>query len=173
MSHNYLITGGAGFIGSNYADRLLSRGEQVTVFDNLARGGAERNLAWLQSKHGNSSKFSFIKGDVRDFSAVQAATRDITAVVHLAAQVAVTCSVQNPREDFEINALGTLNVLEAARISGRKPLILYSSTNKVYGGLEQHPVVEGESRYVLADLPNGVPESHVIDFHSPYGCSKG
>jgi CDP-paratose 2-epimerase len=110
---------------------------------------------------------------VRDFDAVQVATEGASAIVHLAAQVAVTCSVQNPREDFEINALGTLNVLEAARLSSQKPLVIYSSTNKVYGGLEHHRVVEEATRYALADLPDGVSESHMLDFHSPYGCSKG
>jgi CDP-paratose 2-epimerase len=173
MGHHYLVTGGAGFIGSNYVDRLLTRGDCVTVFDNLARGGAARNLDWLTQRHGHSKNFTFIKGDVRDFVALQAAAQSASVIVHLAAQVAVTCSVQNPREDLEINALGTLNVLEAARLSGQRPIVVYASTNKVYGGLKHHQVIEGELRYTLANLPTGVSESHELDFHSPYGCSKG
>ena len=172
MAKHYLITGGAGFIGSNYVERLLGRGEQVVVFDNLSRAGAEVNLRWLREKYGTAA-FHLAEGDVRDAVAIQQAAADADVIVHLAGQVAVTTSVSNPREDFESNALGTFNVLEAARTSGRNPIFVYSSTNKVYGGMENVRVVEEETRYGYADLPQGVPEDALLDFHSPYGCSKG
>ena len=169
---NYFITGGAGFIGSNYMHRLLARGENVTVYDNLSRSGAHRNLEWLHATHGEKS-FSLITGDIRDADLLTASCREADVIVHLAAQVAVTTSVIKPREDFEVNALGTFNLLEAARLSGRKPTVLYASTNKVYGGMEDVPVVEDAARWRYADLPNGCPEDQKLDFHSPYGCSKG
>ena len=172
MAKNYLITGGAGFIGSNYVNRLLERGEHVVVYDNLSRSGNELNLEWLYSKYGNNS-FELIQGDVRDADLVAEACRQADVIVHLAAQVAVTTSVVDPRDDFEINALGTFNVLEGARASGRKPIILYASTNKVYGGMEEVKVIENEQNYKYADYAHGVPESFPLDFHSPYGCSKG
>lgn len=172
MIRNYLVTGGAGFIGSNYVSRLLKRGEKVTVFDNLSRKGAAANLAWLRAEYGANS-FRLIQADVRDAKAIEEAAADADVIVHLAAQVAVTTSVTHPREDFEINALGTFNVLEAARISGRKPIFLFASTNKVYGGMDDVEVVEQETRYMYKDLPLGCPESQPLDFHSPYGCSKG
>jgi CDP-paratose 2-epimerase len=168
----YLITGGAGFIGSNYVRRLVERDERVTVYDNLSRRGAEANLAWLRDEFG-ADAFTFVRGDVRDAALLAATARDAEVIVHLASQVAVTTSVLQPREDFECNALGTFNVLEAARLSGRHPVMLYASTNKVYGGMEDVEVVEGETRYRYRDLPEGVPESKPLDFHSPYGCSKG
>ncbi|HZW03666.1 MAG TPA: GDP-mannose 4,6-dehydratase [Anaerolineaceae bacterium] len=172
MAKRYLITGGAGFIGSNYVARLASRGDVVTVFDDLSRRGADRNLRWLQETYGNDS-FRFIRGDIRDFDSVSVAAQDADVIVHLAAQVAVTTSVVDPRTDFEINALGTFNLLEAARASGRNPAVLYASTNKVYGGMEDVRVVEDATCYRYADLPQGVPETMPLDFHSPYGCSKG
>jgi CDP-paratose 2-epimerase len=172
MSHVFLVTGGAGFIGSNYVYRLLSRGEQVIVYDNLTRAGAPRNVRWLTETFG-SNAFKLVVGDVRDAALISAWAREADVIVHLASQVAVTTSVLNPREDFEINALGTFNVLEAARLSGRYPLLLYASTNKVYGGMETVPIVEDETRYRYADLPLGVSETELLDFHSPYGCSKG
>jgi CDP-paratose 2-epimerase len=172
MSNNYFITGGAGFIGSNYVSRLLERGEKVTIYDNLSRAGAPRNLAWLQEKFGRDA-FRLIVGDVRDAAQLTASMREADVIIHLAAQVAVTTSVVKPREDFEINAQGTFNVLEAARLNERKPVILYASTNKVYGGMEDVPVVEDATRWRYADLPQGCPESQLLDFHSPYGCSKG
>lgn len=172
MVRNYLVTGGAGFIGSNYVSRLLKRGEKVTVFDNLSRKGAAANLAWLREKYGANS-FQLIQADVRDTKAIEEAAADADVIVHLAAQVAVTTSVTHPREDFEINALGTFNVLEAARASGRKPIFLFASTNKVYGGMDDVEVVEQATRYMYKDLPLGCPESQPLDFHSPYGCSKG
>lgn len=172
MAKHFLVTGGAGFIGSNYVNRLLKRGEQVTVFDNLSRAGSRLNLAWLQKTHGENA-FRLITGDTRDAQQVARAAADADVIVHLAGQVAVTTSVINPREDFEINALGTFNVLEAARASGRNPAVLYSSTNKVYGGMDDVRVIEEETRHVYADLPFGASESQPLDFHSPYGCSKG
>lgn len=167
-----LITGGAGFIGSNYTARLLSRGEKVLIYDNLARHGAPENLEWLRKRFGDDA-FQFVKGDVRDAEFIRNTAKNADVIVHLAAQVAVTTSVTNPREDFEINAQGTFNVLEAARLSGKKPVVIYASTNKVYGGMEEVRVLEGETRYQYADLPLGVPEEQCLDFHSPYGCSKG
>lgn len=172
MTTNYLITGGAGFIGSNYAYRLLQKGEKVTIFDNLSRQGAERNIHWLESKFGKNS-FELIQADVRDLEALDKAVPGKQVILHLAAQVAVTTSVTNPREDFEINAFGTFNLLEAARKTGDLPIILYSSTNKVYGGMEDVSVLEQDTRYAYADYPFGINEKYPLDFHSPYGCSKG
>ncbi len=172
MNKKYLITGGAGFIGSNYVSRLLGRGEQVTVYDNLSRAGGPRNIEWLRSTFGHDS-FQLTVGDLRDAALLAATARDADIIIHLAGQVAVTTSVLHPREDFEDNALGTFNVLEAARLSGRYPLVLYASTNKVYGGMEEVRVIEKETRYEYADLPLGMPETQPLDFHSPYGCSKG
>jgi CDP-paratose 2-epimerase len=171
MGKKYLITGGAGFIGSNYVSRLIRRGEEVTVFDNLSRAGSRLNLAWLDS-FGNNS-FQLIEADIRDFEALKKAVQGIDVIVHLAGQVAVTTSVYQPREDFEINALGTFNVLEAARLAGNHPIVLYSSTNKVYGGMESLKVQENELNYSYVDFPHGIAENFPLDFHSPYGCSKG
>ncbi len=172
MARNYLITGGAGFIGSNYVHRLLGRGEQVTIYDNLSRAGARLNLAWLEQTFGKNS-FGLIVGDVVDAAALAQAARPADVVVHLAGQVAVTTSVTDPRSDFRSNALGTFNALEAARLSGRAPVFIYASTNKVYGGMEQVKLVEEPTRWRYADLPLGCPETQPLDFHSPYGCSKG
>ena len=172
MKKNYLITGGAGFIGSNYVHRLLKRGEAVTIFDNLARAGAPRNLEWLKKEFG-ANAFEVIVGDVRDADRIAEAAKGADVIVHLAGQVAVTTSVTNPRDDFEVNALGTFNVLEAARLSGKKPIFLYASTNKVYGGMDDVEVVEDATRWHYKDLTYGAPETQPLDFHSPYGCSKG
>lgn len=169
---HYLITGGAGFIGSNYVFRLLQRGEQVTIYDNLSRPGVRRNLEWLRQNFGERS-FNLIVGDVRDAALLTAAARHADVIVHLAGQVAVTTSVSHPREDFEANALGTFNALEAARFSERDPIFIYASTNKVYGGMEDVPVIEKETRWDYLNLPYGCPETQPLDFHSPYGCSKG
>lgn len=172
MSRQYFVTGGAGFIGSNFVYRLLERGEKVIVYDNLSRAGAPRNLKWLQEKFGEKA-FSLVVGDVRDAAQLTVSAREADIIVHLAGQVAVTTSVIKPREDFEINALGTFNVLEAARLNERNPIFLYSSTNKVYGGMEDVHVVETDSRWQYENLPFGAPETQPLDFHSPYGCSKG
>jgi CDP-paratose 2-epimerase len=168
----YLITGGCGFVGSNLADRLLNDGEEVVLFDNLSRKGTEKNLAWLEENH--KGRFRFVKGDTRDFDALRKVMDGgYAAVYHTAGQVAVTTSVVNPREDFEINALGTFNVLEAIRTAAIDPVVVFTSTNKVYGGMEDVEVVERGGRYTYKDLPEGADESRPLDFHSPYGCSKG
>lgn len=172
MKKNYLITGGAGFIGSNYASRLIQRGENVTIYDNFSRSGSVKNYSWLVETYG-SQAFKTIEGDVRDAAALATAAQEADVLVHLAAQVAVTTSVVHPREDFEINALGTFNLLEAARSSDRKPVVLYTSTNKVYGGMEDVRVQKLETRYAYQDFPDGISEAQPLDFHSPYGCSKG
>lgn len=172
MNEVTLITGGAGFIGSNYADRCISRGEKVILFDNLSRSGSKINLEWLLQKHGRQS-FELVIGDVRKAEEIKKAATNATKIVHLAAQVAVTTSVTDPVTDFQINALGTFNTLEAARASGHNPTFIYSSTNKVYGGMEDVKVVEGETRYDYESLPEGAAETQPLDFHSPYGCSKG
>ncbi len=169
---HYVITGGAGFIGSNYAHRLMDRGERVTIYDNLSRPGAETNLAWLRSAFG-AEHFDFVAGDVRDAALLTATARDADVIVHLASQVAVTTSVAHPRLDFETNALGTFNVVEAARFSQKTPLVLYASTNKVYGGMASLVIEERATRYAYRDYPQGISEDFPLDFHSPYGCSKG
>lgn len=168
-----LITGGAGFIGSNLAERLLSvDGVRVRIFDNLSRSGVTRNLEWLQKKA--DGRLEVIRGDVRDAKAVSKAVSGVSEIFHFAAQVAVTSSVLDPATDFQVNAVGTFNVLEAARNSGRKPFLLFTSTNKVYGALDSVPVTECGTRYRAKDpLFRGVSEMEPLDFHSPYGCSKG
>ncbi len=172
MTMNYLITGGAGFIGANYVARLLRRNEQLVIYDNLSRAGNQRNLDWLRAEFGPES-FKLIKADVREAGRLAEAARAADVIVHLAAQVAVTTSVTHPRDDFECNALGTFNVLEAARLSPRKPMVLYSSTNKVYGGMEDVRIEQTATGYRYVDFTQGVPETFPLDFHSPYGCSKG
>ncbi len=172
MSCNYFVTGGAGFIGSNYVSRLLERGESVTVYDNLSRAGAPRNITWLTETHGEKA-FKLIMGDVRDAARLARAAREADVIVHLAGQVAVTTSVASPREDFESNALGTLNMLEAARLNERNPIFLYASANKVYGAMDDVEVVETATRWEYRNLPFGAAETQPLDFHSPYGCSKG
>jgi CDP-paratose 2-epimerase len=168
---NILITGGAGFIGSNLAAYFLRAGHTVTLLDNFSRRGSEANLAWLQSEFPAGPEV--VRGDVRDAEAIKAAALDQDAILHCAGQVAVTTSVNDPRDDFENNALGTFNTLEAARASGKNPIFVYTSTNKVYGGMEEAKVVDAGQRYAFADLPKGVPETWPLDFHSPYGVSKG
>jgi CDP-paratose 2-epimerase len=168
----WIITGGAGFIGCHAAARFHAAGDRVVVVDNLSRRGADANLEWLRGQ----GVTDFVRADIRDAEAMRrvvAENADASAVLHLAAQVAVTTSVADPRADFDINALGTFNVLEAVRLAGGGPAVIYSSTNKVYGNLEHVRVVERGGRYAYEDLPNGVDESEPLDFHSPYGCSKG
>jgi CDP-paratose 2-epimerase len=166
------ITGGAGFIGVNAALHFLAKGWNVIVLDNLSRRGSELNLRTLEAK--KSSALRFVKGDIRtDIDLLGTLMEECDVVLHLAAQVAVTTSVVNPREDFDINALGTFNLLEAVRISKRRPALLYASTNKVYGSLDQVGVVEQEHRYAFAGGIKGITEKEPLDFHSPYGCSKG
>ena len=172
MTKHYLVTGGAGFIGSNYVHRLIKRGDKVTIYDNLSRGGAPRNLEWLKQEFGEKA-FDVVVGDVRDADKIKEAAKDAEVIVHLAGQVAVTTSVIDPRDDFESNALGTFNTLEAARASGKKPIFIYASTNKVYGGMEDVELYEEPTRWRYKDLVKGCPETQPLDFHSPYGCSKG
>lgn len=173
MNKKIVITGGCGFIGSNAANYYLLKGWRVVAFDNLSRRGTKENLAWLR-KLPAASRFSFVKGDIRSDQKLLAKTfRSADVILHLAAQVAVTTSVVDPRTDFGINALGTFNVLEAARRSPQKPILLYSSTNKVYGGMGDIKVKSANNRYQYRDLPYGIPETRILDFHSPYGCSKG
>lgn len=167
-----LITGGAGFVGVNAAARYMKQGHEVVVLDNLSRKGTPENLEWLRSQGG----FTFEKIDIRhteDMNACFARHKDTRNVLHLAAQVAVTTSVTNPREDFEINALGTFNLLEALRTNDMKPNVVYASTNKVYGGMEEIRTHEVNGRYEYVDHPQGISEHEPLDFHSPYGCSKG
>jgi CDP-paratose 2-epimerase len=167
-----LVTGGAGFIGCNLADRLLSQGQEVVIFDSLCRRGTPHNVAWLQERHG-ADAFRLVQADLRDYEALLEATQRATLVYHLAGQTTVTTSVTDPRDDFEANALGTFNALEAARHAGNDPVFLFSSTNKVYGAMEDLAVVEEPTRYRYRDLPQGIAETRPLDFHSPYGCSKG
>ncbi|MBN1355546.1 SDR family NAD(P)-dependent oxidoreductase [bacterium] len=165
-----LITGGAGFIGSNLARRCLETGAEVVILDNLSRKGTEANLDWIKSLGG---RLVFHHGDVRNMESVRAAMKGVDAVFHLAAQVAVTTSVLKPRHDFEVNLEGSFNVLESARHADPPPLILFTSTNKVYGKMDGIPVVERNGRWEYRDLPTGNPETTPLDFYSPYGCSKG
>lgn len=169
---NYFITGGAGFIGSNCVEYFLNQGHSVTIFDNFSRPGSPANVAWLRQRH-NDRQLQIIAGDVRDYQALLEAVVGADVVLHLASQVAVTLSVLNPREDFEINALGTFNLLEAVRFAAPEAAVLYASTNKVYGGMEDVPINEEATRYTYTDHIYGIPETYPLDFHSPYGCSKG
>jgi len=166
-----LITGGCGFLGSNLASDALARGDELVVFDNLYRNGSRENLIWLQTQ----GKFTFEHGDTRN-------QNDITRVIqsfkpdvifHLAGQVAMTTSIANPRMDFEVNVMGTYNLLEAVRQHASHATVVYSSTNKVYGDLEQYTYVETVTRYKCVEYPNGFNEQTQLSFHSPYGCSKG
>jgi CDP-paratose 2-epimerase len=171
-----LVTGGAGFIGFHAATRYLREGHEVHVLDNLSRNGARANFVKLESmQRPRNARFRFHHVDLRvagDVAAVFAEVRP-DFVVHEAAQVAVTTSVVNPRLDFEINAFGTFNVLEAARLYAPDAFLVYASTNKVYGGMEDVAVVEEAKRYRYRDYPEGLDESRTLDFHSPYACSKG
>ncbi|HEU4629210.1 MAG TPA: NAD-dependent epimerase/dehydratase family protein [Gemmatimonadaceae bacterium] len=169
-----LITGGAGFVGANLADALLRDGRRVVILDNLSRAGVEQNLAWLRAEHGD--RLDVMVEDVRDARAVQAAVARADTVFHFAAQVAVTTSLDDPVDDFAVNARGTLNVLEAARHRRTPPAVVFTSTNKVYGALDDVAIVRDAMRYVPADerlRAHGVSEARPLDFHSPYGCSKG
>lgn len=167
----YLVTGGCGFLGSNLAAEVLKRQEELVVLDNLQRMGATDNFIYLQTK----GEFAFHQMDVRNAEGVAQLIREVRpdVIFHLAGQVAMTTSLSNPRADFEINALGTLNVLEAVRQFSPHTAVLYSSTNKVYGDLEWTPFAETDTRYIASEFPEGFPESVPLEFHSPYGCSKG
>ena len=145
MGGRILVTGGAGFIGSNLVGNLLTDKFDVIVFDALLRRGSQDNIAWLQ-QHPENSRLQMVNGDIRDFKAMQAAVTHADVIFHLAGQVAVTSSVSEPRTDFEINVLGTFNLLEAARLGGRRPTVVFSSTNKVYGAIEDVGIPSGKSR---------------------------
>jgi CDP-paratose 2-epimerase len=168
-----LVVGGAGFIGSNVAHRLLSEGTRVRILDNLSRPGVERNLDWLACAHGD--RLEPVVADVRDPVAVARAVKGAAAVFHCAAQVAVTTSLEDPVRDFEVNARGTLELLEAVRQQGAPPFLLFTSTTKVYGALDDVALEDDGARYQPADrtLRRGIPEARGLAFHSPYGCSKG
>jgi len=168
---NALITGGAGFVGSNLAAYLLDKKENVTVFDSLARHGASENLAWLRSL----GLTDFIHGDIRNAFDIEQTIKNVQpdVIFHLAGQVAMTTSMQSPRRDFEINVLGSINVLEAVRQYTPKTAIIYASSNKVYGNLDHLDLVEAATRYQPRTIQKGVDEATAIEFHTPYGCSKG
>lgn len=167
----FLITGGCGFVGSNVAARLLKVGHSVTVFDNLSRVGTAENLQWLQSL----GPVTFVRGDIADARAVHDIVKQVQphAVMHLAGQVAMTTSVQDPIRDFRTNAVGTLNVLEGLRLHSPSSALLYASTNKVYGALSTVKLVEEPMRYAAPGHARGLGEDIPLDFRTPYGCSKG
>ncbi|MFH0734345.1 MAG: GDP-mannose 4,6-dehydratase [bacterium] len=167
----YLITGGCGFVGSNLAAQVLKNGEELYVFDNLYRNGSEKNLIWLQ----NIGEFTFYHRDIRNYNDVENVIKTLKpdVIFHLAGQVAMTTSISDPRMDFEVNTMGTHNILESVRKYSPETAILYSSTNKVYGDLEEFYYKENETRYVCEEYPNGFDEKIPLNFHSPYGCSKG
>jgi len=169
-----LITGGAGFIGTNLAHRVLRDGGSVVILDNLSRSGVAENIAWLHEMH--SSGVRLLVSDIRDRDAVRRAVRGVRRVFHFAAQVAVTSSLCDPRADFETNVVGTMNVLEAIRSLNNPPPLLYTSTNKVYGGLDDVALDSRDSRYEPRDASigaHGIDEGRGLAFHTPYGCSKG
>lgn len=166
-----LITGGCGFLGSNLASFGIKNGYDITVLDNLSRFGASDNLKWLKQQ----GDFNYICADVRNSNDVENAimNKDYDAIFHLAGQVAMTTSIDNPRKDFEINTLGTFNVLDTVRKYSPDTAIFYSSTNKVYGDLKQYKYIETDKRYICDEFPQGFNENIALDFRSPYGCSKG
>lgn len=166
-----LITGGCGFLGSNLSADALARGDQLMIFDNLYRNGSRQNLDWLLTQ----GSFDFNHGDIRNITDINNAIQTFQpdAIFHLAGQVAMTTSIVNPRMDFEVNVIGSFNLLEAVRQYAPHSTVVYSSSNKVYGDLEQFSYKETTSRYVCIEYPNGFDESTALEFHSPYGCSKG
>lgn len=167
----YLITGGCGFLGSNISSEILNQGNELVVFDSLYRFGSYQNLEWLKTQ----GEFEFIHGDIRNTNDVEGAIKHHKpdVIYHLAGQVAMTTSIADPRMDFEVNVGGTFNLLNAVRLYSPESTIIYSSTNKVYGDLEQFEYSETETRYECIDKPNGFDEAVNLDFHSPYGTSKG
>ncbi len=169
-----LVTGGAGFIGSNIADRLLREGRRVRVYDSVARAGVEANLDWLRCTGGE--RLEVVRADVRDHARLAQAVEGAAAVFHMAAQVAVTTSLVDPVEDFDVNVRATVALLEAARAGGRRTPVVFASTNKVYGDLADMAFERRGDRYVPTDSSlrdHGVGEARPLDFHTPYGCSKG
>ena len=174
MDKQILITGGAGFIGTNLAKRLLQQGEKVIILDNLSRSGSEQNLQYLQKKF--TTNLEAVIEDIREKQVVSQLVAKCKMVFHFAAQVAVTTSIEDPIEDFQINCLGTLSLLEAARKQPNPPPILYTSTNKVYGNLGNLKLNKAPTRYIPYDEIinyNGIDEKQPLSFYSPYGCSKG
>jgi CDP-paratose 2-epimerase len=165
-----LVTGGAGFIGVNLAARLADEGWDVTIYDNLSRSGTERNLDWIARAY---EAVKFQRADILDMESLRNAVKGKEAVFHLAAQVAVTTSMNDPQTDFEVNARGTFNVLEAIRAVAPLAMTVFASTNKVYGGLEQWKLEKRGARWLPEGSVKGVDEKEILDFHSPYGCSKG
>jgi CDP-paratose 2-epimerase len=168
-----LVTGGAGFVGSNLVSRLAREGRRVRVLDNLCRPGVERNADWLRRQPG---KIEIVRGDIRDEAALETALRGVDTVFHFAAQVAVTTSLDDPRDDFRVNLGGTFGLLEAVRRRPRPPRLFFTSTNKVYGALPDVELHHDASRYFPAAEAirhRGISEARPLDFHSPYGCSKG
>lgn len=172
MNNRVLVTGGAGFIGVNLTSKLLKLGHRVTIFDNFSRAGSRENCKWLFENF-NSKLLSVLAKDIRDRAAISKAVGEADVVFHLAAQTAVTTSVASPREDFEINALGSFNVYEAARRRRSMPIVVFASTNKVYGEFGGVKVKKGKTRYLFTENKRGIDETFPLDFHSPYGCSKG
>jgi CDP-paratose 2-epimerase len=170
MVERVLITGGAGFIGTNLAERVIKEGNHAVILDNLSRAGTEKNLEWLSQEY--PSKFTFVKEDIRKKDVVEDLVKSVEGVYHLAAQVAMTTSVENPREDFDINVAGTINVLEAIRKKNPQAYLVFSSTNKVYGEMSEIKVIKKDKRYDYKDI-DGINENQNLDFHGPYGCSKG
>jgi len=168
---SYLITGACGFLGSNIAARLLQHREKVILFDDLSRVGSQQNLSWLKSL----GEVEFVREDIRNHGAIKSAVQRAKpeVVFHLAGQVAMTTSLQNPRDDFEINVTGSLNLLEAIRSYTPRATVIYSSSNKVYGNLDGLKIKEESLRYSLPDFPDGIDETAPLDFQTPYGCSKG
>jgi CDP-paratose 2-epimerase len=169
-----VVTGGAGFVGTNLISRLVADGRKVVLFDNLSRPGVEENLAWIERTYGDSVEIQL--GDIRNRDAVRRAVAGAAEVYHLAAQVAVTTSLEAPHEDFRVNAEGTLTLLEELRRLKTPPFLLFTSTNKVYGSLSDLPLVRRGSRWEPADpaiREAGLSEERPLDFSTPYGCSKG
>ena len=174
MKGRVLVTGGAGFIGSNLADRLAAAGQQVVIYDAVTRAGVERNLAWLERRHGAS--IEIVRADIRDTARLAAAAEGVEAVFHLAGQVAVTTSLLEPLDDFEINVRGTLGLLDILRRQGGGVPLIFASTNKVYGDLADVTLARTNDAYVPEDArirAGGIDETRPLDFHTPYGCSKG
>lgn len=167
----YLITGGCGFLGSNLASEVLKRNGELVILDNLYRYNSEKNLEWLKTQ----GDLKFIHADIRNYTDVETLMKDVKPdiVFHLAGQVSMITSLGNPRFDFEINILGTHNLLEATRKHSPESIIIYASTNKVYGDLSWVRYKEAKTRYITPNFPKGFPEAIPLDFHTPYGCSKG
>jgi CDP-paratose 2-epimerase len=167
----YLITGGCGFLGTNLAYEVIKNGDDLYIFDDLSRYGSSQNLQWLK----DFGSFDFCHGDIRLLNDIKRFVERVNpdVIFHLAGQVAMTTSLENPRRDFEVNVIGTHNLLESVRFHAPGATIIYSSTNKVYGDLEQYSYIEKDTRYQVEEFPNGFNENVGLDFRSPYGCSKG